>query len=486
VRIRKALLVTTGERYAGLASNFIMTVVVSRLLTPDEVGIWAIGLAAAMLVMSVREFAPATYLVQKVSMSREDMRAAFTVMLTLSALIAATLALIAPWLAEFYGEPSLMAYLRVAAIAVVIDAVPFTFTALMRRELAFAQAAIASVVGSATFGATAIALAALGFSYMSFAWAWVLSTLLSAIVCLYYRPDFWLFVPLFRNAREILTFGGYNGVNVFLYKLYESVPAMILGRAVSANAVGLFSRAQLVCQLPDKVLLGGVIPVILPALASEFRAGRNLKEPYLRAVSLITAVQWPVLVVLAILAHTIVHILLGDQWLGVVVPVQIMALSLVFSSTNELNYPVLVSVGAMRDVVLRGLIAWPISALIIACASLFGLIPAMLSFFLIVPFQAFIAIYFVRRHVPIAWMDLVHATWRSAIIAACSGAGPLLIVALRGFHFDLSTPEGILAGVAAGIGWLAGIWLTDHAALGELHLAGNALKRYWYGSAQQA
>ena len=67
----------------------------------------------------------------------------------------------------------------------------------------------------------------------------------------------------------------------------------------------------------------------------------------------------------------------GDQWLEVVVPVQIMALALVFSSTNELNYPVLVSVGAMRDVLVRGLIAWPISALIIATASMFGLIPPL-------------------------------------------------------------------------------------------------------------
>ncbi len=486
MRIRRALLVTTGERYAGLASNFIVTVVVSRLLTPDEVGIWAIGLAAATLVMSVREFAPATYLVQKVSMRHEDVRAAFTAIFTLSALLSVALALLAPWLSEFYGEPNLKGYLRIAAIAVVIDSVPFVLTALMRREMAFSQAAIVSVAASTAFGGTAIALAALGFSYMSFAWATVASTTISAVLCLYFRPDLWIFVPLFKNVREILTFGVYNGVNVFFYRVYESIPAMVLGRAVSPNAAGLYSRAQLVCQLPDKVLLGGVIPVILPALASEFRAGRNLKEPYLHAVSLITAVQWPVLLVLAILAHTVVHILLGDQWLGVVVPVQIMALSLVFSSTNELNYPVLVSVGAMRDVFLRGLIAWPISALIIACASVFGLIPAMLSFFVIVPFQAFTAIYFVRRHVPIAWMDLVRVTWKSAIIALCSAVGPLLIVALTGFRFDLSILLSLLAASTAALGWLVGIWLTNHPVLYELRVAGDALRRYWYGRVQEA
>ena len=59
-------------------------------------------------------------------------------------------------------------------------------------------------------------------------------------------------------------------------------------------------------------------------------------------------------------------------------------------------------------------------------------------------------------------------------------------MAHRGFHFDLSVPEAVVAGMAAGIGWLAGVWLTEHPVLGELHIAGNALRRYWYRSPQQA
>jgi O-antigen/teichoic acid export membrane protein len=269
----------------------------------------------------------------------------------------------------------------------------------------------------------------------------------------------------------MLEFGGYNGANVFLCRLYEAVPAMVLGRVLSFDAVGLYNRALLICQLPDKIILGGAATVILPTLSAEVRAGRSLKEPYLRAVGFITALQWPALIIIAILAHAVVRILLGDQWLGVVWLVQIIALASFFSFFSELNMPVLVSVGAMRDVLLRGIIAWPASGLLIACAASFGLTAVALSLLVIVPFQAYVSLYFVRRHVQFEWRELAAVTWKSAVIAALSGIGPMCAVAWLGFRFDMSIPVALVAGLLAAIGWFAGIWLTQHPLLEELKLA---------------
>jgi hypothetical protein len=100
-----------------------------------------------------------------------------------------------------------------------------------------------------------------------------------------------------------------------------------------------------------------------------------------------------------------------------------------------------------------------------------------LSFFIILPFQAFVSICFVRRHVPVEWLDLVRATWKSAVIAAASAAGPLAVVASAGFRFDLSLPLGFLAGTLAALGWLAGVWFTRHPVLIEVDLLRRALQR---------
>ena len=473
--IRRALAVTTGERYINLAATFAMTVTVSRLLTPSEVGVWAIGLAIATMLLGAREFTSGVFLVQKRDLVHEDVRGAFTAMLLMSALIAGVLAAGAPLVAGIYGEPRLISYLRIAAIAVLLEVFAMPLVALMRRDMAFTQLALVNVTSVAVFNGLTVLLAVLGFSYMSFAWAWAAAAGLSSMLAIGFRRDVSVFWPSLRHWRGMLVFGGYNGLNVFLFRLYEAVPTAVLGR-VSLDAAGLYNRALLVCQLPDKVVLGGAIPVILPALSAEARAGRDLKAPYLRAVSFITAVQWPALVVMALLSHPAVHILLGDQWLGVVPLVQIIALASLFSFTAELNFPVLVSLGAMKDLLLRGLIAWPTSAVIIASASLFGLTAVALSFFVIVPFQAYVSLYFVRRHVSIAWSELFAAVWPSAVIAALSATGPLCVVLYLGLRFDMPIPMALLAATLAAIGWLAGVWLTGHPMLDELRVGGSLLR----------
>ncbi len=466
--IRQALAIATVERYCGLIASFGLTVVVSRLLTPEEIGIWAIGVAIIAFFTSAREFAPAAYLIQKLDLTAADVRSAATVIILISIVVCGVLGVLAPWLAGVYGEPRLIPYLRVASVAALFDVVALLITSLMRREMAFAEVAIINITGNATFLACTLALAALGFSYMSFAWACVASAVLTAMLALALRPDIWMFKPLLQGCRGILAFGACNGANVLLYRLFEAAPTMVLGRLISLDAAGHFARALLVCQLPDRALLGGVAPVLLPALSAELRAGRDLKQPYLRALALITCLHWPILIGLAILAHPVIQILLGSQWLGTVVLVQTIAPALIFSSANELNYPLLVSVGAMRDVLLRGLIAWPISAAIAAAAAIHSIEAAALSFLIILPLQAYISMCFVRRHVPIEWLDLARATWRSGVITLLAIAGPLSIVAAQGFRFDLTILQGILTGVLGAGGWLAGLHLTQHPMLGEL------------------
>jgi O-antigen/teichoic acid export membrane protein len=474
--IRWALAVSTTERYLNMAITFVTTLVMSRLLTPAEIGVWAIGLATATALLAVREFTSGVFLIQRKDLTREDVQGAFSVMLAMSAAVSVVLAAGAPAVAAFYGEPGLVQYLQVAAVAILLEVIAAPLVALMRRDMAFTRIAILNTTSVVVFTAVTIALAALGFSAMSFAWGWVVAAgAMSALaVCL--RPDLWVFRPVLRGWRGMLEFGAYNGLNVLLYRLYETIPTMVLGRALSLDAAGLYNRALLVCQLPDRIVLGGAAPVILPALAAEVRAGRHLGESYVRAIAFITGVQWPALVVLAILAHPVVLVLLGGQWLSIVPLVQIMALASLFSFTAELNYPVLVSLGAMRDLLLRALIAWPLSALVVAGAATFGLTAAALSFFLIVPFQAYVSVYFVRRHVPVPWRELGEACGRSAVVTLLSAAGPLSVVAALGFRFDMPVLAAIVAGILAAAGWLAGVWLTQHPFAHEIRLAGRIVR----------
>ena len=174
------------------------------------------------------------------------------------------------------AKPKLSDFLRVAGAAILLEVVPAPLVALMRRDLKFFDLAVVSSAASVASASMTILLAVLGFSYMSFVWAWVLGAALSGVLAIHLRPDLWVYRPMLERWRGMLMFGGCNGANVLLFRLYEALPAIILSRFVSFDAAGLYNRALLVCQVPDKIFLAGAVPVT-PAHA----LGRGSRRPRL-------------------------------------------------------------------------------------------------------------------------------------------------------------------------------------------------------------
>jgi O-antigen/teichoic acid export membrane protein len=472
--IRRAFLLATIDRYLGVVINFCAVAAVSRLLTPREIGLWVICSSVIMMASSVREFASYNFLIQQKELDREDIRSAFTAMLALTILIVVALYLLAPWIALAYQEDGVVPYLRVMAVSLLCELVAAPIQALLRRDLAFGKVAIINVANAAVNTGVVIALAAVGFSYMSFAWAALLATTTTGILALCLRPGLWVFSPSLSRWRRPLAFGSYYGTNVVLYKANESLLYLLVGRVVSFDAVGLYNRGVMVSQIPDKLFFGGVASLVVPAFSAEVREGRSPKAAYLRAIEYMTAVQWPALILLVVLAQPAVEIVLGSQWTGIVKIVQILSVAALFSFTAQLDYAVLISVDAMRDNLRRALIVVSVSTVSLIIAAFFGLTAMALSQLIVVPLEACLSFGFLRRHVPIAWREVGGAMRKSAVLTACSAIGPAVVAQL---HFDQSIAMALVAATASALGWIAGLWLTQHPLLGEIDRATSGLRR---------
>jgi O-antigen/teichoic acid export membrane protein len=474
--VRVSLILMTGQRYFAMVVNFAMVAIVSRLLRPEEIGLAVTGTIIAGLAMSAREFAAMTFLVQKKDLTTLNIRTAFSVLALVTLIVALGLSLSAGLIAWAYDEPALQPFLYVVSVALILELIAAPILSLMQRNLQFGKVALISALQVGSGALTTVLLALAGFSAMSYAWAWLVSAAASALLAACLWRDYAIFNPTREGWREVLSFGGYSGVNQVLYRIYESVPYMVLGRVASMDAVGIYNRAMTICQLPDKVFLSGIIAVALPAFSARARETGSLKAPYLRGVSYITAVMWPAQVTLAILAHPIVLVLLGPQWTAAVPVVQIVALAMMFAFSAELNYPVLIASGAVRATFTRALIIWPVSCVVLSAAAFGGPMAMALSLFLVVPFQAAVTIYAVRKCIGMDWAELLAAARPSLTVTLFAAAGPLAIVAWSGFSFALSIPAGISAGALAACGWIAGLWLTRHPLLGEIANSATLLR----------
>src|SRR5690349_6309911 len=140
--LRRALLVASAERHLVLAINFAMMAVVSRLLTPGEIGLAVLGTSVLSIAETLRDFGIVGYLAQDREVHRERVRMAFTAMLLVSAALAGGLALLAGPIAALYEESVLARYLQLVAVGILL--VPFAapVLALLRRDMAFGALAV--------------------------------------------------------------------------------------------------------------------------------------------------------------------------------------------------------------------------------------------------------------------------------------------------------------------------------------------------------
>jgi O-antigen/teichoic acid export membrane protein len=465
--IRRALLFTSAERYINLCVNFGLIAIVSRLLTPAEIGVAALGATIWAFVETLRDV-PSSYLVQQKDLTREDIRTSFTVMFLISLALAVGLIVSADWIAQQYALPGLAPFLQIFALAFLPGPIERPIMALFRRDLDFGHFALINVTTVAVNAIVTVSLVLLGFSYQSFAWAALAGSLAAASLALYFRPDFWIFRPHLGHWRRAVRFGGYSSLYALLNQLNDMLPYLVLSRTVNFAGVGYYNRAVLVSQTPGKLLLSGLSPVVFPALAAEARRGGDLKPPFLMAVSYISAVYWPAFALLALLAHPAVEILVGAQWFSIVPLVQIISIAMLFAFTNVLIYPSLMAIGALGDLVLSGLITVLITGGINAVAATYGLTALALSLVLTYALQAAIGLTYVRKHLRFRWSELGGAISKSIIITLCTCAPPIIQIVSGPARFDISVRHGIMLGMLAIVGWLAGLWLTRHPLRLEL------------------
>ena len=222
-----------------------------------------IGCAVFAIAEAIRELGSGSYLVQHHDLTADTVKSMFTVNFLVTLLVGAGVLVFAGGIGSYYAVPDLERYIQVVLIAYVMGPFVCPILALMNCEMAFGKLAIIGVVTTITHALIAIALALLDFSYMSFAWATVVSGALGSLLVFTLRPDFSMIRFSLREWREVLKFGAYDSAISLLSRMWEYMPYLILGRLLNAEIVGLWQRAVWLCLFPERVILAGFGAVAL-------------------------------------------------------------------------------------------------------------------------------------------------------------------------------------------------------------------------------
>lgn len=312
--VRRALRVTTLATAANFFLSLTSVIVVSRLLKPDEIGVFSVAVSLVAYTHILRDFGVGQYFVQLRELTREHLRAGFTVMLLTSWAVAAVLVMARGPASSLYAHAGLADIFTVLALNFVILPFGTPILSVLKREMQFGRVAIVSVANSVVQVSVTIATALAGESYMSMAWGSIAGNVTNVVMLSLMRPEFALLLPTRKGLRTVLSFGSKASGGSLVGELNSSGPDLILGKTLGFEAVANFSRATSL----NNMILGKVNEIIgqifFPAFAKAIREGHPPASIYCDAIKLITGVIVPLLGVLTVLSQPLIIFFFGPQW----------------------------------------------------------------------------------------------------------------------------------------------------------------------------
>lgn len=468
---RLSFLISFAEKYTLLLLNTGSTMVLARLLTPADTGVYAIGAVLTGVVQVLRDFGVGTYLIQEKTLSIEKLRAALGVSLLIGWLLALLLFAASDPAAQFYHEPRLLPVLQLLSFNLLL--LPFSAVALacLRRQMRFKAIFAINVSQAVAQIVCSVVLAMLGWGFLSLALGTVAGTLATVIVAFGCRPDGLPCLPSWRGMRDVLSFGSFSTAGTLIDELGVSAPDLIIGKVAGMADVGIYGKATGVINVFNQMVTAAISPVIFPLFSTQVRAGGDLRAAYLSTASYITAMAWPFFAFVAFMAPELVSVLYGPQWMAAVPMIRVLCLSAGLYSVFNMARYLFVAMGEVKAQARLDAQAVVVRIAAVLVAAPYGLEAVAWAVVVGAVWRSALTYYYLRHLVGLRWNVLLGATWRSAATATGCMTGALAVQwhapHLQGFsHLALTA-------LAGGTCWLLAMWGLRHAlaqeALALLH-----------------
>lgn len=344
-QIGKGLLWKLMERFGVQGVQFVLQIVLARILDPSHYGALSLMVIFITLANVFIQNGFNTALVQNKDVDEEDYSSVFWVTLGIAGIMYGSIYLGAPLIASAYKMPELIWPLRVLALMLFPGAVNSVQLAKVRRKMDFKKVFYSNIGGILVSGVVGIALAYAGAGL----WALVVQTMLNMfvacavmLVSVKWRPRL---VCNMKRVGVLFSFGWKLLVSGLLDTLYQDLRSLVIGIKYDSSTLGYYNRGKQFPQFLINAINGAVQSVMLPAMAAEQEDKVRVKNMMRKSVTLCAYIMFPLMAGLAGVAEPMVRLLLTEKWLPCVPYLQLYCISLAFYPVHSCNLQAINAMG---------------------------------------------------------------------------------------------------------------------------------------------
>lgn len=333
------------ENGGAQAVQFVIAILLARLLSPSEYGVVGIIMIFITIANVFVQSGFGTALIQKRQADDVDFSSVCYFELVMALVIYGLLYVAAPYIGAFYQLPVLRPIVRVLALVLFPGAVISVQTAYVSRKMEFRGLFFSTLIASAVSGVISISLAAKGFGV----WAMVVQQL-----SYYVSLMLVLFVTVTWKPRFLFSLGRIAGMFAFGWKLlmaslldtvFNNLYGLLIGKIYNEELLGSYNRGEQFPKLIASNLGAAIQAVLLPAFAANQDDKETVRQMVRRAIRLSSFAVIPMLLGLFAVADTLVLALLGEKWMICVPFLRIMCISYCFWPIHITNLQAINAVG---------------------------------------------------------------------------------------------------------------------------------------------
>lgn len=410
-----------SERIIAQLITFVVSIVLARILSPNEYGTIALVMVFIALADVFVSSGFGNALIQKKNSDDVDFSSVFYFNIVFSIIIYLLLYLCAPIIASFYSRAELVLVLRVLAIRIPIAAINSVQQAFVSKHMLFKRFFYSTLFGTVLSGVVGIIMAYQGYGIWALVAQYLTNTVVDTITLWFtvkWRPKK---AYSWKRIRTLYKYGWKLLCSGLLETGYTQLRSLIIGKIYSSSDLAFYNKGDQIPNLLVTNINTSISSVLFPAISFYQDSNKQVKSMTRRAIRISSYVMWPLMIGLFVTSESIIHILLTDKWLDCVPFLQCACISYAFWPIHTANLEALKAIGR-SDLFLKLEIIKKILGVIVICIAIrFGVLAIALSAVIISFLSSFINAYPNTRLLGYSYLEQVKDIFPSILLSACMG-----------------------------------------------------------------
>lgn len=341
-----------GERICAQLVSFAVSLVLARLLIPEDYGVVAlltifIDIANVFVVNGF-----GTALVQKKNADNIDFSTVFYFNGIFSIILYILFYLIAPMISEFYGNITLTWYLRILALKIPLAGVNSIQQAYVQRKMLFKKFFYATLIGTIFSAFVGITMAYKGLGAWALVCQYLVNSLMDTIIL--WNTVKWRPQKVFdcKRLKKLFDFGWKILGSSLLHTIYTNLRSVVIGKSYSSADLGYYNQGERLPRIFVTNINTTINSVMFPVMATAQDDKERLKKMVRISIRTSSLFMWPLMVGMIVLADKIVTLLFTEKWLPCVPFMKIACIQCALEPIQTVNLESIKAIGR-SDVYLK-------------------------------------------------------------------------------------------------------------------------------------